>query len=148
VLPQRTFCTAPSVKRGGAVTAVGVVPALVGTACGPSAAEALADTTGAKALVEGLRHRYSGTAISMATQTNATTTCARRGRSPPPLEPTPNRRTRGSPGTDGNEERDGGPAMAEGLTSIIEQSVDVLPRLRPHQRGGQVERLGHQPLNL
>src|SRR5882724_9438771 len=118
VLPQRTFCTAPSVRRGGGANGVAAVAELVGTACGPSAAEALADTAGATALVEGLRHRYSGTAISIATQTNATTTCARNGRSPPPLEPTPKRRTRGSPGTEGNEERDGGPAMAERLLSI------------------------------
>src|SRR4051812_47429391 len=84
VLPQRTLCTAPSVRRGGAARGAAVAE-LVGTACGPSAAEALADTAGATALVEGLRHKYSGTAINMAAQTSATTTCARRGRSPPPL---------------------------------------------------------------
>src|SRR5689334_6008802 len=97
-LPQRTFCTAPSVRRGGGAAELAAVAEPVGTACGPSAAEALADATGARALVDGLRHKYSGTAISMAAQTSATTTCARRGRSPPLLEPTPSRRTRGSPG--------------------------------------------------
>src|SRR6478752_7215396 len=86
--------------------------------------------------------------MSIAAQTSATTTCARNGRSAPLLEPTPSRLTRGSPGTDGNDERDGGPAIAVAPRSVIEQRVDVLPRLCPHQRCGQIERLGHQALNL
>jgi hypothetical protein len=46
----------------------------LGTACGPEPTEPLADGAGAEALVDGLRHKYSGTAISIETHTSATIT--------------------------------------------------------------------------
>src|SRR5688500_2615395 len=60
--PQRTFCTAPSVSRGGVVAGAAAAAEGLGTACGPEPMEPLADGAGAEALVDGLRHKYSGTA--------------------------------------------------------------------------------------
>src|SRR6478609_2961 len=72
--PQRTFCTAPRVSRGGGATGA----AGTGFSAGRAAprAEALAAASAAAVLVDGLRHRYSGTAINIAAHTSATTTCA------------------------------------------------------------------------
>jgi hypothetical protein len=46
----------------------------LGAACGPVPAELLALGEGAAILVEGLRHKYSGTAINIVTHTSATMT--------------------------------------------------------------------------
>jgi hypothetical protein len=55
--PQRTFCTAPSVSRGGGAGGANAVVAGLDALSAPALAEALAAAAAPDVLVEGLRHK-------------------------------------------------------------------------------------------